>query len=103
MNRDVIQLAQKYLTINTDVRDCKIVDIVALACTHTPDELIAFLYQLYSERRERLHRLVVMSNTNQELDRAISGLFRIHMALKTITNALEDEPYADKRRTAASH
>ena len=83
-----IKTAQQYLTYTDDngFPQRRIIDIEQLSATHDPDEIILFLLRLYRDKRERLAKLIMHNTVTPEIDRLISSLFRIHMALSVLND-----------------
>ncbi|MFC1591385.1 hypothetical protein ACFL43_02555 [Thermodesulfobacteriota bacterium] len=99
MRQQIINQAQKYLTVRDRFLDKKIVDLMALTSNHELDEIILFLKNMYREKRENLQKLVISDTTTGELDQTVACLFRIHMSLKIIINAMEEEIHESEQRT----
>jgi hypothetical protein len=84
MNPVMIQKAQECLTIKEGKHSKKVVDISSLLQKHSTDMVLDFLNRLFSEYEETLKKLVITNKTSPEIDRTVSRLFRLHMAIRTI-------------------
>jgi len=103
MTKDMIAEAQKYLTVNNGQHERNIIDLVSLSKNHTADELIRFLKNLYIAKKRRVTKLLEMDRSTLEIDRNIAGMFRIHLALRTIQQSLEeDDAYEQKPKQTAT-
>ena len=99
MKSEIIIQAQKYLTISDGFSNRKIADIEMLLKNHNPAEIILFLKNLYREKKEKMLDLLESDTTTREFEQTIGCLFRIHIALKIITDQLEEETYESQQRT----
>jgi len=103
MTKDMIAEAQKYLTVNNGQHKRNIIDLAGLSKNHSLEELIVLLKTLYAEKKTRLKQLLEMDTTTTEIDRNIAGMFRIHLALRTIQNYLEeDDAYEQQPKQTAT-
>jgi hypothetical protein len=80
----MIEKAQECLTIKEGKHLKKVVDISSLLNKHGTDMVLDFLNRLFSEYEETLKKLVVTNKTSPEIDKTVSKLFRLHMAIRTI-------------------
>lgn len=88
MSRETIQEAQDFLTMISDDRVKRIVDIEPLLARHPKEAVLSTLQDLYSEKEKVLKRLIHEDKTSSRINELIVAMFRIHMAMKTIE---EDE------------
>ena len=99
-----IKTAQQYLTYTDDngVTQRRIIDIEHLSATHDPGEIILFLLRLYRDKRHRLAKLIMYDTVTPEIDRLISSLFRIHMALSVLNDFNRKEGMDDSSKPRAA-
>jgi len=91
MNTLSLHEAQEYLTVNDGYGERKILDLVMLASVHPQRVILSFLKDYYHERERILQRLVITNRSSIEVDRTVSCLFRIQMAINKIEHSLEEK------------
>ena len=101
MDDHTIQEAQEYLTINHANFSWKIADIRFLIKNNSVDGALIELYKIYKDYKRRLVFLVNHDKTSAYVDQTVSGVFRIHMAIKTIERQKEVMEDADIEQGAA--
>jgi hypothetical protein len=84
MSRDQIQEAQDYLTIITENRVKRIMDVEHLLNRHPKESVLSFLEDLYRDKQRALKEMLAMDKTSSRINELIAAMFRIHMAIKTI-------------------
>ncbi len=103
MNREIIQDAQRYLTVNNGFRNLKIVDIESLSHNHDTDELVMLLCDLYYEKHKLLSDLMERDDNSILLDQTIGAMFRMTMAIRLINDENREEvnnEYIEQRAAA---
>ncbi len=89
MTREMIQIAQEYLTMKENGRTRKIVDLVPLMEKHPSKEVIEFLRTILKEKQVALRDFILVDKTKKEIDEAISIMFRVTMAIKILEDGKE--------------
>jgi len=84
MSRETIQEAQDFLTMISEDRVRRIVDIEPLLARHPKESVLSMLESLYSEKKDVLAKLIQEDKTSSRINELIVTLFRIHMAMKII-------------------
>jgi hypothetical protein len=84
MSRETIQEAQEFLTMISEDRVRRIVDIEPLLARHPKESVLSMLESLYSEKKDVLAKLIQEDKTSSRINELIVTLFRIHMAMKII-------------------
>ena len=84
MSRETIQEAQDFLTMISEDRVRRIVDIEPLLERHPKESVLFLLKGLYIEKEKVLKRLINEDKTSSKINELIVAMFRIHMARKTI-------------------
>ena len=84
MSRETIQEAQDFLTMISEDRVKRIVDIEPLLARHPKESVLSMLESLYSEKKDVLAKLIQEDKTSSRINELIVTLFRIHMAMKII-------------------
>jgi Trk K+ transport system NAD-binding subunit len=84
MSRETIQEAQDFLTMISEDRVKRIVDIEPLLARHPKESVLSMLESLYSEKKDVLAKLIQEDKTSSKINELIVAMFRIHMAMKTI-------------------
>ena len=84
MSRETIQEAQEFLTMISEDRVRRIVDIEPLLARHPKESVLSMLESLYSEKKDVLAKLIQEDKTSSKINELIIAMFRIHMAMKTI-------------------
>ena len=84
MSRETIQEAQDFLTMISEDRVRRIVDIEPLLARHPTESVLSLLETLYREKEKVLKRMIHEDKTSSKINELIVLMFRIHMAMKTI-------------------
>ena len=84
MSKETIQEAQDFLTMISEDRVKRIVDIEPLLARHPTESVLSLLETLYREKEKVLKRLIHEDKTSSKINELIVAMFRIHMAMKTI-------------------
>jgi hypothetical protein len=84
MSRDQIQDAQDFLTMISENRVKRIIDVETLLERHPEDAVLRFLEDLYREKGRALNEMIRADKTSSTINELIAAMFRIHMAMKTI-------------------
>jgi hypothetical protein len=90
MSRETIQEAQDFLTMISEDRVKRIVDIEPLLARHPTESVLALLQDLYGEKEKILKKLIHEDKTSSKINELIVAMFRIHMAMKTIEGEGEE-------------
>ena len=89
MTREMIQIAQEYLTMKESGSTRKIVDLDPLIEKHPSQEVIDFLRTILKEKQVALRDFILADKTKKEIDETVSVMFRITMAIKTLEDGKE--------------
>ena len=81
MTMEQFEKAQEYLTLVSEDRVKRIVDIRPLLMRHTPRAVIWFLRNLYSEKEMQLRELIREDRTSSLINEVVAVMFRIRMAV----------------------
>jgi predicted site-specific integrase-resolvase len=84
MSRDQIQDAQDFLTMISENRVKRIIDVETLLERHPKDSVLEFLEDLYRQKGRALNEMIRADKTSSSINELIAAMFRIHMAMKTI-------------------
>ena len=84
MSRETIQEAQDFLTMISEDRVRRIIDIEPLLARHPTESVLSLLQTLYREKEKVLKKLIHEDKTSSKINELIVVMFRIHMAMKTI-------------------
>jgi len=84
MSRETIQEAQDFLTMISEDRVKRIIDIEPLLSRHSRDSVLSLLQDLYRDKEKVLKKLIHEDKTSSKINELIVAMFRIHMAMKTI-------------------
>jgi hypothetical protein len=84
MSRETIQEAQDFLTMISEDRVRRIIDIEPLLARHPKEVVLLALQDLYREKEKVLKGLIHEDKTSSKINELIVAMFRIHMAMKTI-------------------
>jgi len=90
MSRETIQEAQDFLTMISEDRVKRIIDIEPLLARHTRDSVLSLLQDLYRDKEKVLKKLIHEDKTSSRINELIVAMFRIHMAMKTIEGEKEE-------------
>ena len=91
MSRDQIQEAQDYLTVISENKVRRIVDVEHLLARHPKESVLSFLEDLYKEEQRALKEMISADKTSSRINELIVSMFRIHMAMKTIERDGKEE------------
>jgi hypothetical protein len=81
MTIEQFEKAQEYLTLVSEDRVKRIVDIRPLLMRHTPRAVIWFLKNLYWEKEVQLRALIREDRTSSLINEVVAIMFRVRMAL----------------------
>jgi hypothetical protein len=81
MTIEQFEKAQEYLTLVSEDRVKRIVDIRPLLMRHTPRAVIWFLKNLYWEKEVHLRALIREDRTSSLINEVVAIMFRVRMAL----------------------
>jgi len=84
MTMETIQTVQDYLTVVSEKRVKRIINIKPLLEKHPTRSVTSFLGKLYEEKQEVLVELLHEDKTSSEINEVITAMFRIYMAIRTI-------------------
>lgn len=90
MSKETIQEAQEFLTMISEDRVRRIVDIEPLLARHPAESVLSMLGTLYREKEKVLKKLIHEDKTSSKINELIVSMFRIHMAMKTIEGEREE-------------
>lgn len=76
--------AQEYLTVMVNGETRPIVGISYLSGNHSTQEIIRYLKDYLREQEKNLKQLVLVNKSNPEIDRTVSIVFRVYMAIMTL-------------------
>jgi len=105
MTMETIQTAQDYLTVISDSRVKRIINIKPLLERHPARSVISFLGNLYDEKLEMLVELLIKDKTSSKINEVITAMFRIYMAIKTMQidgEEVEENDRAESRAAGGS-
>ena len=90
MTKEMIQLAQDYLTVaSKENGKKKILDINRLLKKHPSEEVINLLKTILREKQIALRDFILADKSKPEIDETVAIMFRVTMALKSI-ESIED-------------
>jgi hypothetical protein len=89
MTQKKIQEAQDYLTMMSENRMRRIVDIETLLRKHLEPIVLTFLRNLLREKEKILKGLIVRDKKNAKINETVVAMFRLYMAIKTMENGKE--------------
>ena len=90
MTKEMIQLAQDYLTVaSKENGKKKILDIYQLLRKHPSEEVINLLKTILKEKQIALRDFILADKSKPEIDETVAIMFRVTMALKSI-ESIED-------------
>ncbi len=89
MTREMVQIAQEYLTMKENGKTRKIVDLDLLIEKHPSKEVIDFLRTILKEKQIALRDFILADKTKKEIDETVSVMFRVTMAIKTLEDGKE--------------
>ena len=82
---ETIREAQEYLTVNSNARKSQIVNIELLSQRHPVKLVLSFLRELFEDHKKILQGLLLVDKTDAKVNETIATMFRIHMAMKTLS------------------
>lgn len=86
---EMIRKAQHYLTWHYSPEPRTIVDLAPLCKNHPPEKIIDFLTELYLEKQATMGWLMDRGDCGPGLDRCVSSMFRIQLAINAIRKQME--------------
>jgi hypothetical protein len=89
MTQKQIQEAQDYLTMMSDDRVRKIIDIETLLAKHPEPIVLSFMRNLLREKEKILKGLIVRDKKNVKINETVVAMFRLYMAIKTMEDGKE--------------
>jgi len=89
MNNETVQNAQEYLTVISESRIRKIVDVKTLLERHPKHKVVSLLRDLSKQKQQVLMELIESDKTSSAINDTIVTMFRLHMAISTIENGYE--------------
>ena len=90
MTKEMIQLAQDYLTVaSKENGKKKILDIDQLLRKHSSKEVLNLLKTLLKEKQIVLRDFILEDKTKPEIDETVAVMFRVTMAIKSIEDGKE--------------
>ena len=87
MTDQTIDAVQDYLTIISENRVKRIMDIKTLMERHPSERVVSLLKQLSKEKEKILMELIETDKTSSTINEAVATMFRLHMAITTIQNS----------------
>jgi hypothetical protein len=84
-----IREAQEFLTLVTDGRTRRIIDIETLLVKHSEPIVLTFMRNLLREKEKILKGLIVRDKKNAKINETVVAMFRLYMAIKTMENGKE--------------
>jgi hypothetical protein len=90
MSRETIQEAQDFLTMISEDRVKRIVDIELLLARHSRESVLSMMETLYRKKEKVLKKLIHEDKTSSKINELIVAMFRIYMAMKTIEGEQEE-------------
>ena len=86
MTDQQMERAQEYLTMMSENRVKRIVNLEALYRKHPTQAILWLLRHLYLEKESRLKTLISENRMSWQIDQAVAVMFRIQMAMWVIEN-----------------
>ena len=84
MSEEQLERAQEYLTMMSENRVKRIVNLEKLYRKHPTQAILWLLRHLYLEKESRLKTLISENRTSWHIDQAVAVMFRIQMAMWVI-------------------
>ena len=84
MTDHTIDAVQDYLTIISENRVKRIIDVRTLMKRHPSDAIVSLLETLAKKKEEILMELIEEDKTSSMINETIATVFRLHMAIETI-------------------
>ncbi len=91
MTNHGIQTVQDYLTIISDNRVKRILDIKKLINRHPVKKVVSLMEELAKQKEEILEELLMEDKTSSTINETIATIFRLNMAVETIRQIKEGE------------
>jgi len=91
MTNHGIQTVQDYLTIISDNRVKRILDIKKLINRHPVKKVVSLMEELAKQKEEILEELLMEDKTSSTINEIIATIFRLNMAVETIRQIKEVE------------
>lgn len=91
MTNHAIQTVQDYLTMISDNRVKRILDIKYLITRHPIKKVVSFMEELAQQKEEMLEELLMEDKTSSIINETIATIFRLNMAVETIQKNKEVE------------
>jgi ferredoxin-fold anticodon binding domain-containing protein len=90
MTKEMIQLAQDYLTVaSKENGKKKILDLDQLLRKHPSEEVINLLKTILKEKQIALRDFILADKSKPEIDETVAIMFRVTMAIRSI-ESIED-------------
>jgi hypothetical protein len=89
MTQKTIQEAQDYLTMNSEDRVRRIIDIETLLRKHSEPIVLTFMRNLLREKEKILKGLIVRDKKNAKINETVVAMFRLYMAIKILEKETE--------------
>jgi hypothetical protein len=89
MTQKKIQEAQDYLTMISENRVRRIIDIETLLTKHSEPIVLSFMRNLLREKEKILKGLIVRDKKNAKINETVVAMFRLYMAIKTMEDGKE--------------
>ena len=87
MTDQTIDDAQDYLTLVSENRVKKIMDVKSLMQWHPSEAVISVLRNLAKQKEQMLMELIETDKTSSIINETVATMFRLHMAITTIQNS----------------
>jgi len=85
---EAIGTAQDYLTVEREGVRKKMIDLATLVERHALEKILGFLRDYLREKEKKLRELILIDRTQGKVDEAVSAMFRLHMAIRTLEGEL---------------
>ena len=91
MKNQIIETAQDYLTMISDNRVKRIMDVRPLMERHPLKTVVSLLDELARQKETMLEELLKEDKTSAMINETIATVFRLNMAIETIQTCNEQE------------
>ena len=91
MTNQIIETVQDYLTMITDNRVKRIIDVKALMERHPIKVVVCLLEDLTRQKESMLEELLKEDKTSSIINETIATVFRLNMAIETIQTCNKQE------------
>ena len=91
MTNQIIETVQDYLTMISDNRVKRIMDVRLLMERHPLKTVVSLLDDLARQKENVLKELLAEDKTSSIINETISTIFRLNMAIETIQKSNEQE------------